>query len=222
MSVKIHILDASGNLKSQRDLLRNFARLTVKKVQRKLALNDIDIVIREAEKPEIYKDIDGVGGYCPGGHFVQLSIDVNHPSFRTSSGKIFETTLIHELHHAARMQAGVLMNQGSFLEFLFSEGLADYFVYELTGNSGKWVTAISQKDKIRLLKKAEQKSGDKFTDQDHRDWFVEGASSQRIPRFAGYAIGFELVKDYLTKNPDKSAASLVKTPVLELLPLSFN
>ena len=219
MSIQIYILDASGNLKSQRDLLRKYARLTVRKVQRKIALNNIDIVIKESESPELFKDIDGIGGYCPSGHFVQLSIDKNHPSFRISPRKAIEKTLIHELHHAARIQAGVLINKGSFLEYLFSEGLADYFVYELTGDLPKWTTAINTEDRIRLLRKVKNKSSKNFTDKDHKDWFIKGSKNLRIPQFAGYAIGFEVVKNFLTKNPDKSAASLAKTPVEEILPL---
>jgi len=237
VSIRIYILDASGNLKSQRDLLRRYARLAVRKVQRKIALDNIDIVIRESESPELYKDIDGIGGWCPSGNFMQLSIDKNHPSFRMSPGKLIERTLIHELHHAARMQAGVLMGKGSFLEQLFSEGLADlmgkgsfleqlfsegladYFVYELTGDLGKWITSINTEDKTRLLRRVKRKSNKNFTNKEHMDWFVRGSKSQRIPQFAGYAIGFELVKNFLIKNPDKSAASLVKTPVEEILPV---
>ena len=219
MGIKIYILDASGKLKSQRELLRKYARLAVRKVKRKIALDNIDIVIRESESPELYKDIDGIGGWCPSGYFVQLSIDKDHPSFRMSPGRLIEITLIHELHHAARMQAGVLMNKSSFLEYLFSEGLADYFVYELTGDIGKWTTAINTGDRIRLLRRAKRKSSKNFTNNDHRDWFVRGSKRLRIPQFAGYAIGFEVVKNFLVKNPDKSAASLVKTPVEEVLPV---
>ena len=219
MGIQIYILDASGNLKSQRDLLRKYARLAVRKVQRKIDLDNIDIVIRESESPELFKDIDGIGGVCPSGNFVLLNIDKNHPSLSASPGKIIEKTLIHELHHAARMQAGVLFNKGSFLEYLFSEGLADYFVYELTGDLGKWTTGLNAEDRVRLLRRVKKIGNRNFTAKDGRDWFVRGSKSQRIPQFAGYAVGFELVKNFLTKNPEKSTASLVKTPVEEILPL---
>lgn len=219
MSVQIYILDAAGSLESQKHLLRKYARLAVRKVQRKIALDNIDIVIRESESPELFKDIDGIGGVCPSGNFVLLNIDKNHSSFRASPGKLIGKTLIHELHHAARMQAGVLMGKGSFLEQLFSEGLADYFVYELTGDLGKWTTILNAEDRIRLMRRVKKIGNRNFTNKEHRDWFVRGSKSQRIPQFAGYAIGFDLVKNFLTKNPDKSADSLVATPVEEILPL---
>jgi len=219
MSIQIYILDASGNLKSHKDQLRKYARSAVRTVQRKIVLTDVDIVVRESERPELFKDIDGIGGSCPSGYFVQISIDINHPSFHISSRKTIEKTLIHELHHAARMQAGILMNKGSFMEYMFSEGLADYFVYELTGDLGVWVITLSTEDRIRLMKKAKRMSGENMTDKAHRDWFVIGSETQRIPQFAGYTVGFEIVKDFVIRNPGQSAALLVKTPVEEILPL---
>jgi hypothetical protein len=217
MSIQIHILDAAGNLRSQRDSLRKHAKLTVIKVQAKIALDNVDIVIKESETPEIFKDMDGIGGYCPSGFFVQLSIDKNHPSFLKSSGKVIEKTLIHELHHAARMQAGVLMNRSTFLEYLFSEGLADNFVHELTGDMPIWIPQLDKDDKRKLLRRAKRRFSNNFTPKDHRLWFIEGSKSQHIPRFAGYAIGYDIVSNYLKRNPDKSAASLVNTPVEKVL-----
>ena len=39
----------------------------------------------------------------------------------------------------------------------------------------------------------------------------------RIPRWAGYTLGFDLVKKYLAKHPAESAASLVHVPAREIL-----
>jgi len=220
MSVRIYILDTFGNLKPQRDLLRKSARSAVRKVQRKITLDNVDIVIKETETPEIYREIDGIGGWCPSGFFVQLSIDINHPSFQTSPRKLIERTLIHELHHAARMQAGVLFNKGSFLEYMFSEGLADNFVYELTGDLGKWIPELNEDIKKRLVRRIKRKYTSNFIQQDHNIWFINGLESQQIPQFAGYVIGFDIVRDYIRKTPDVSAASLVATPVEQILALT--
>ena len=105
------------------------------------------------------------------------------------------------------------------MEYLFSEGLADYFVYELTGDLGKWIPVLDKEDKMKLMRRVKRKYINNFTQKDHKDWFVKGSKNQRIPQFAGYAIGFEVVKNFLTKNPDKSAASLAKTLIEEILPL---
>jgi uncharacterized protein YjaZ len=99
---------------------------------------------------------------------------------------------------------------------MFSEGLADYFVYELTEGIGKWIIKLNQEDKIRLLEMVNKIRNKLFTNKDHQDWFVKGSVSQRIPQFSGYTIGFELVKNYFIKNPDKSATSLVSTSVEDI------
>ena len=145
MSVSIHILNASGHLSSYKNSIQKSARATIKKVRRKIKLENVDIIIKESERPEFLKDINGVGGYCPSGYFVQLDIDINHPSFKKSPQRIIERTLIHELHHTARRKAKVPIFGGSFLECVFSGGLADYFVFELKfKNNSSWHLAYFQ------------------------------------------------------------------------------
>ncbi|MFC1948434.1 DUF2268 domain-containing putative Zn-dependent protease [Chloroflexota bacterium] len=217
MSIQIYILNASGNLGYQRDLLRDSARAAIKRVRTIISLDNVDIVIKEAEDPDVYKEIDGIGGWCPSGFFIQLSIDINHPSFQQDPRRIVERTLIHELHHAARIQAGIPIGKGSFLEYMFSEGLADNFVFELTGTIPVWVPELSEEDKKRLYRIVKRKYSRKFIQRDHSLWFISGSENQRIPQFAGYALGFDFVKNYLEKNPVESAASLVTIPVDEIL-----
>ena len=213
MSISIHILSASGHLSPCKNSLQKSLRATSKKVQRKIKLENVDIIVKESERPEFLKDIDGVGGYCPSGYFVQLDIDINHPSFKKSLQRIIERTLIHELHHTARRKAKVQIFGGSFLECIFSEGLADYFVFELTGNLPIWSNSLSEKDKKKLMKRLQQKFKQKITYKDYDDWFIIGSKKQNIPRWTGYAIGFELVKNYFKNNPQKSSASIVSVPV---------
>ena len=213
MNIKIHILDASGNLSSRKNLMRQTVKASVKKVQRKISLDNIDILIRESDSPELLKDLNGIGAYCPSGHFVQLAIDINHSSFGKSPAMIIEKSLIHELHHASRRQAGVKIDNGSFLECLISEGLADYFVYEITGDLPKWTTAVRFKNKKTLLAKVKQMANTKMTPQKYEDWFIAGSKRHKIPRWTGYALGFEIVKNFLEKNPEKSAGSLITIPV---------
>jgi hypothetical protein len=119
MGIHIYILNASGNLTSYKDLIRQTARETIRKIQRRVLLSSVDIVVKEADKPESLEDLDGIGAYCPSGYFVQLSIDTNHASFGKSPEELIERSLIHELHHAARRQAGVKIDKSSFLECMF-------------------------------------------------------------------------------------------------------
>ena len=217
MSISTHILNASGHLSPYKNSIRKSARATIKKVRRKIKLGNIDILIKESERPEFLKDVNGVGGYCPSGHFVQLDIDIKHLSFRRSPQQIIEKTLIHELHHAARRQAKVRIFGGSFLESIFSEGLADHFVLELTGSLPIWTISLTKKDEEQLMKRAQREFKQKVTYKDYDDWFIIGSKKRNIPRWTGYALGFTLVENYLRNNPQRSAASLVAVPVGKIL-----
>ena len=220
MSIQIYILDASGRLTPYKNIIQKSALQTVKKVRNKIALKNVDIVIKESERPELLKNIDGVGGYCPSGHFAQLSIDINHPMFSKFPERIIERSLLHELHHAMRRQAGVSIFGGSFLECMFSEGLADYFVYELTGEIPVWANFLAEKTKKRLMSRAKRKFKQKITYKDYDNWFTVGSSKLKIPKWAGYALGFELVGNYFKDNPSQSAASLVSVPIKKLKNIS--
>ncbi len=70
MGVKVYILNASGHLTPHKSIIQKVVLSTVKKASKKIALKNIDIIIRESDNLERLKDIDGVGGYCPSGYFV--------------------------------------------------------------------------------------------------------------------------------------------------------
>jgi uncharacterized protein YjaZ len=44
---------------------------------------------------------------------------------------------------------------------------------------------------------------------DYPAWFY---GTQEIPRAAGYSIGYQLIRAYLGRHPDETAASLVDAP----------
>ena len=77
----------------------------------------------------------------------------------------------------------------------------------------KWTTAINSKDKKRLIERAKKIASKKLTQQDYEDWFITGSKKHKIPRWTGYALGFEIVKNFLEKNPERSASSLTTVPI---------
>jgi uncharacterized protein YjaZ len=209
MNINVYILNASGNLTPYKNSLLKYAKSTVEKVQKKIELKNVDIIIKESENPEFFKDVDGVGGFCPSANFAQISLDLKHPIFRKNTKSIIERTLAHELHHIMRRQANIPIFGGSLLECLFSEGLADYFSFEITGDFPVWSISLNKKDKARLMKKAKLRFKKKVTYKDYDDWFLVGSKKNKIPRWTGYALGLELVKECLENHKDKSAASLI-------------
>ncbi|RMG28790.1 MAG: hypothetical protein D6730_05025, partial [Bacteroidetes bacterium] len=51
---------------------------------------------------------------------------------------------------------------------------------------------------------------------DHNKWFF-GAGGE-VPRWAGYAIGFELVKNYLAAHPSRKPSTLFDEPATSFQP----
>jgi uncharacterized protein YjaZ len=51
---------------------------------------------------------------------------------------------------------------------------------------------------------------------DHNAWFF--GTDPDIPRWAGYAIGFELVKNYLSKHPGTLPSTLWNEPATAFMP----
>lgn len=219
MNIHVVVLNASSNLSPYRSLLQETTKTTLKKVQRKMPLKNIDIILKESEHPEALKDIGGVGGYCPSAHFVQVSVDPKNTEFKKNPKAAIERTLSHELHHAMRQQANIDISKGTFLECIFSEGLADHFAFEITGNVPTWVKAFAEKDRKKIMEKVKPKLDKIITYEDYDDWFILGSKKYKIPKWAGYTIGFDMVKRYLENNPKESAASLVDIPAKRVLTL---
>lgn len=209
MSIKIKILNASDDLLRYKKSINKALNKAIKKAQAKIPIDNINIVVKEADKFKDLKDLGGVGGYCPSKNFIQLSIDVHHPDFQKDLGEILEKSLIHEIHHAARRQAGIEIDGSSFLEIVFSEGLADFFVYEITNSLSFWIKDMDKKNKKILFDKASRLFDEKFTLESYRDWFISGSKKNKIPKWAGYYLGFDMVRYFFVKNPEQSSKSII-------------
>lgn len=207
MPINIYIMNASGKFTPIQDRVRKIARQTVNKVKKQLPINNVDIVFK-VDYNGMLKDVDGVGGFSPSDDYVQIALDFSYPNLKKTLEKSIERTLIHELHHTQRYKAKQFGK--TLFEFMVSEGLADNFVFEITGNVPKWANALTNRQKIKLLQKA--KSEMNKNSFSYEDWFIHGSKKRDIPKWAGYSLGFELVQEYLEKHSDISAAKLVKTP----------
>ena len=180
-----------------------------------LALDEatVDVVIRDAPArvvPEV-----GVGGFNPDAHTIFVNLDPGHQLFDSALDQSLVRTIAHELHHLARRRGP---GYGRTLHAaLVSEGLAVHFSVETTGGGGlpAWATALTEAE-IEVI--AERASRNYLSpNYDHRAWFY-GSSSNELPRWAGYALGFRLVGRYLAATPDASAASLVHAPAELIVP----
>ena len=140
-----------------------------------------------------------IDGTIPNGHaYVPSEAQVALPSWSTDR-QLIHAAIAHELHHVARWQnAGYGRTLGGAVA---SEGLATVYAELHTGWTPPWATAPLT-PQARAASRAEWDSAA----YNHRDWFFNGSHG----RWAGYALGYELVKARWTDGFDLEA-SLTET-----------
>jgi uncharacterized protein YjaZ len=202
----IHLLASSARLRPYLSGIRRSATHAISRVRRKLSIPNVDIVIVDDPRSAISET--GVGGFTPNAYTIYISLDPLRKQFRDSFTKHLPRTLAHELHHAARWKA---VGYGRTLHAaLITEGLAGHFELEVFGGlPNPWDRSLRSRPLARLLGRAKREFS--ASSYDHDAWFF-GSSNRNIPRWTGYAIGFELVRRYLASHPKQSASILVGTP----------
>lgn len=207
MTVNAHILLGKGCLIPHQDLIKKRFDELIPKVQKKLHLDNVDVVIYdnpEGAIPEI-----GIGGYAPNSHLIFVSLDPQFPDFQKTIDEELKRTIAHELHHILRWRGPGYGE--TLLEALITEGLADHFDMEINNisNPEPWDVALNDQQIAEVEVKAWKEFGSK--NYNHNEWFF-GSKERDIPRWTGYTLGFKLVEDYLKKNPDKKPSQLYITP----------
>lgn len=203
MSIKIHILSSSKEIKPFAMELRSVTKSVVVLIKKLVPLKDIDVVFYYHPEGTI-KEI-GIGGYTPIANTVFISLDPKHPKFKENFKVEIIYTLIHEINHAIRFRT---FPGKSLLDAMISEGLADHFAMEVTKRKRPqpWSTSLTAKQKKEFLKKV-FKEWNKSA-YDHNAWFY-GSVTKKIPRWTAYTLGYDLVATYLQKHPNIPVSKLI-------------
>lgn len=215
MQPHIYILSAGFRRQGYIPKIRSYYTKAIKNIVRRLSFtHPIDVVFQVSPRttiPEL-----GIGGYTPDAHAVFISLDPSHKNFAAALRDELPRTLAHELHHAVRWANPGY--GGTLGEALITEGLAAHFEIEVFGGKpNMWDIAVRGKLLQKLLSRARRVlSSDTYN---HNDWFF-GNVKRSIPRWAGYAVGFELVKTSLRHHPKWTAGELVHTETKNILPTS--
>lgn len=198
-NINLHILNASGKLTPYIKEIENIFDKTVGKVTDKVPVSNVDIVI--VDNPFYAIPEIGIGGHTITANYIVISLDHEFSNFKKTLKLELVDTLAHELCHAARWQK-IEYPYNNLLEALITEGLADHFANEITKREDLhlWDRALASGQINKLLKKAKEEYFNK--NYTHDEWFF-GSQEKGIPRWTGYTLGFNLVADYLKKNPHK-------------------
>lgn len=194
-----------GILESDRRAIEQVARETILLVNNTMPVKDFTIEI-SADASQAIPEI-GIGGFNPSESEVLIFVDPNFSNLDQSIAVELGPMLAHEIHHVNRRRA---VGYGStLLEAIVSEGLADSFAIEITGiEPPLWSVAVTGGELENWLDLAKDTWMDSF--YDHPKWFF--GTTEEVPRWTGYSMGYKLVGDYLMQHPNKKPSTLFNEP----------
>ena len=193
--------DPSGALRPLERRIRSLIEEALARSRGELAVTGVTLTI----SPDASRTIPGwgMGGFTSNAATVEMFIDPGFPGIAALIETRLSPLTAHELHHAVRVRGPGIGR--TLLDALVSEGLADQFALELYGGPPTpWMIALQGAELEEWLDRASKEFDS--TTYDRPSWFRGNGT---IPRFAGYAIGHELVVRYQAAHPGQSAADLV-------------
>lgn len=212
MNTQLHIINAPRSLDPfLEDINQGFSDIE-KTISKILPVNDVDVVVWDS--PDSSIEQYGMGGHTMSLHYISISLAPKNPNIQNNFIENFKNTLLHEFHHAARLQA-LPMDYAPRLEISIREGLAEHFEIEILGKKPEvWDTALTSE---QLAKFVEIAKGNKSIEDFYvYDWLF-GNKELEIPEWTGYSVGFYLVADYLKKHPEQKASTLYAVSAEEFI-----
>lgn len=201
--VRVVINDPAGAFAAHHALIRTLIEDTVAQVRTQLSVRAVTIEVT-ADRARSIGGL-GVGGYTVAPTRVEMVVDPTFAGLEASIRQYYPAITAHELHHTARWSGTGFYS--TLLEAMVSEGLAERFVGELFGSPPQpWSEAFPESQTQFWLDRARPEF-DSF--YDFNAWFL--GSDPNIPRWAGYTLGFRLVRDFQARD-GRSAAQLVTAP----------
>ena len=199
-----------GLLGTNRGVVEDVVGQTLVSVNQVMPVTGIRVrVIADATQviPEV-----GLGGFASDGQEILIYFDPDLPDLTGVFSHELFPLLAHEIHHVKRIRT---VGYGSWLlAAAVSEGLADHFSVEVAGvEPPPWSVALAGSELADWIAQATAVGTGTY---DHSRWFF--GTDPEVPRWAGYAIGYELVRAFLAVNPERRASGLFDEPTTSFLP----
>lgn len=162
--------------------------------------NKIAIFIFPTFSECIKKQTNGVSGFSPRKDVFHIYFNPKAKIFRTN----LELSAAHEYNHAIFFENH--KSRYTILENLIVEGLAINFSLKIVGKLPVFATALNLKQcreiwpKVKKILKSQK-------DRDYQDLFH---NETKYPHWAGYSLGYLIVKDFLIGNPKISWQAIMK------------
>lgn len=201
-SIHLLIANSNGTLDKQLAKIKSSFERASKTVSNKINLDKVDVICID-DKSMVIPEI-GIGGYTPSRHVSYLYID--GPK-QIEESEIYNT-LCHELHHAKRYD-GPSYGDTLFDSMVF-EGLATAFEDEVSGGKAFLPSELRKRlSTDDLIKKAFKDF--LIKDFNHYRWFIYD-DTKKLPRWAGYEMGYNIVSGYMLKNNKKASDLVLEGP----------
>ena len=203
-NINIHVLSNNPLMRPYAQMIRKEANEAVRIISRYLSLAEMDITI--AHRPENIGS-GRVSTQVGNKHLANIAINVKHKHFKKFLRIDLLEALAYVLYRMIRAQK--IGYSKNLIEDCVEEGLAFNFQSEVTGDKSEpYFMAIKN---IKALKRVAPKAKKEFysTRYSHADWF-DGSKKRNIPQFAGYTIGYVMVKHFLQANPRLTPSKLVE------------
>lgn len=198
---KINVLlaNSNGNLRNTEQMIKEAVREAESYAFSRLNINwDIDLMITN-HMPFVLIPEDGIGGRTYWSDLITICVDEE----KLAKSKMTEM-LVHELCHAARWgKNNEWMN--TLFDGLINKGIATYFESEFAKNLEDKTIFI--KTILERSDEENKKIFEKLRDQlesssyDYEMIFFNG--NDEFPCWAGYSLGYYLVKRYLERTGKK-------------------
>lgn len=210
MALKYHILNSSGRFDSHLELLREQVEQSIETVNKHLSM-DADVCISHSSA-HCNKEL-GIGGGAFTPNLMHIFLDVDHKNFVNAVKTEILCVLAHEAHHCKRMES--VPNDYSLIDSIVTEGLACQCELDIGGGENPSFipdSVIHDTNSLLsiMLPHLEE------TEYCFDTYFL-GKDPEKLPKYAGFAVGFDIVGRYLKAN-GMSAAEAASVPAIEFLP----
>lgn len=193
--VNILLAEANGNLLDKKEMIKTAVKTAEKYVFPKLKIDwDIDILVTNRIPMNIPEN--GAGGFTFSADFIRIIIDDEK-----ATENLISENVVHELCHAARWGKNDEWIKSLFDGLIF-EGLACVLEDEFASNNSektlfiKTILERSDEENEKILAVVRDKLDS--NEYNYDEIFFNG--NNKLPRWAGYSLGYYLVKKYLEKT----------------------
>ena len=162
--------------------------------------NQTSVYVLATNNSFVSEFMDGVTGNTPCRNIFYLYVDVTHPNWKKALFK----TCVHEYTHSISGEYYKWFETGTSIVW---EGIAENIVDEIVpGKPSPWAVSLDKKEAFKILKSEKENL---FNGKECNYDLIYGKEGV-YPKWAGYSIGYHLIKEFKKSHSYLSWFDVVK------------